>query len=191
LYCREMMRIFYIVILFLAISMNNVMAVDTFVKNSPDHLFKDDEPENVQVNVLITDDRELQDTVNNLIKTQIINQLKSAFPKAKFVFAEKVKELKRSGDHINIMISIKEAGAENSELKMTALTHYHITIYDVSRTPIYIKDGYVKYDTPFLNPDESETAINKAIDVANQRLVAFLQRNIKHKSFKPVDQASK
>lgn len=186
-----MKKFFYIVALFLAIGLNQAMAGDTFVKNSPDHLFKDDEPKNIQVNVLITDDRKVHDSINNNIKFEIINQLKSAFPKAKFVFADKINQLKRSGDHINIMISIKEAGTETQEIKMTAVTQYHITIYDVSRTPIYIKDGLVKYDIPYVSPEESETAISKTIDVANQRLVTFLQRNIKHKSFKPSDQASK
>ena len=186
-----MKAILYIVFFILTIVSLETIASESIAKDFPDHLFKDDEPENIQVNVLITDDREGNDTINTDIKEQIINQLKSAFPKAKFVFAEKINQLKRSGDHINIMISIKQAGTETQEVKLTALTHFYITIYDVSRTPIYIKDGHVKYDIPNVNPQETEAATRKTIDVANQRLVAFLQRNIKHKSYKPSDQARK
>lgn len=186
-----MKNVFYIVLMLITIVANQTMASNTIVKDFPDHLFKDDEPENIQVNVLITDDRQQSDTINTDIREQIKNQLKSAFPKAKFVFANKISQLKRSGDHINIMISIKEAGTEIQEVKLTALTHFYVTIYDVSRTPIYIKDGHVKYDIPNITPQETETATRRAIDVANQRLVAFLQRNIKHKTFKPADQARK
>jgi ribosomal protein L18E len=183
--------IIYIALFLFTVVGNQTMASKAIVKTYPDHLFKDEEPKNIQVNVLITDDREVKDTITTDIKEQIKNQLKSAFPKAKFVFAEKINQLKRSGDHINIMISIKEAGTATNEIKITALTNYYVTIYDVSRTPIYIKDGHVQYDIPNVNPEETETATLKSIDVANQRLVAFLQRNIKHKSFKPADQAMK
>ncbi|PLX25025.1 MAG: hypothetical protein C0599_01495 [Salinivirgaceae bacterium] len=181
----------YIALFLITIVGNHAMASDAIIKNQPDHLFKDEEPKNIQVNVLITDDRAVKDTLITDIKEQITNQLKSAFPKAKFVFAEKISQLKRSGDHINIMISIKEAGTETQEVKISAITNYYVTIYDVSRTPIYIKDGRVQYDIPNVNPDETEVATRKTIDVANQRLVAFLQRNIKHKTFKPADQARK
>ncbi len=171
-----------LVILFIAAAMSKVHAQNS-IQNEPDHLFQDDEPPTIQANVLITDDRSNSETLSFDFRQAIQSHLKESFPAVKFVFVQKMRELKRSGDNVNIMISVKYSGIEPDTSQKTAMTHYHVTIYDVSRTPIHIKDGAVKYDKNNSTSNELDKAVEYTVTVANKRLVAFLKRNIKHRTF--------
>ncbi|HKK58885.1 MAG TPA: hypothetical protein VJ937_05375 [Salinivirga sp.] len=178
-----------LVILFIAGAMFKVHAQNAG-QNEPAHLFHDEEPPTIQANVLITDDRTQSDTLDvSLDFRRVIQQhLRESFPAVKFVFVQKMRELKRSGDHVNIMISVKYSGIESATSNKIAMTHYHVTVYDVSRTPIHIKDGAVKYDKNNSTSEEKAKAVEYTVTVANKRLVAFLKRNIKHRTFQKTAQ---
>ncbi|MDA3867806.1 MAG: hypothetical protein PF489_13810 [Salinivirgaceae bacterium] len=152
-------------------------------QGAPDHLFKDDEPHRIQVNVLIVDERKGVDEANTNYVTVLRNYMKQELPFVNFVFATQMSELKRSGDYINIIVTVKESGLTEIDNVKSALTHYYVTIYDVSKTPIFIKDGNVKYDYRVAEDASWSDVAEKTIDVANQRLIAFLKRSITHKSF--------
>lgn len=185
---KPMKTILYIFISLITFSA--AMGITGHAQSSPDHLFKDDEPENIRVNVLIADQRN-ETSGSSYIISEIKSHLKSGFPEAKFHFVDQKSELKRSGDYINIMISIKSSGIAQADASVKALTHYHVTIYDVSKTPIYIKDGDVKFDVFDYKPGNEEQALQKTQEVANQRLINFLERSIKHKSFQNKAKAQK
>ncbi|MFO7863997.1 MAG: hypothetical protein R6U85_08370 [Salinivirgaceae bacterium] len=152
-------------------------------QGAPDHLFKDDEPHRIQVNVLIVDERKGEDKAKTNYYTTVGNFMKQELPFANFVFVSQMSELKRSGDNINIIVTVKESGITQINGVPSAAIHYYVTIYDVSKTPIFMKDGNVKYDYRVADDAEWSEVAEKTVDVANQRLIAFLKRSITHKSF--------
>lgn len=154
-----------------------------FAQGSPDHLFKDDEPNRIQVNVFISDDRDNHDTIAVNFPIEIKSYLKQALPSVDFVFVDKMSQMQRTGDNINVIISVKKSGLETIDAHQTAITKYKTTIYDVSKTPIFIKDGNVMFDERVKENISETDLLIKTVNVTNQRLVAFLKRSITHKSF--------
>lgn len=174
----------------MALTMLNGQAQNIIQEDNKNHLFHDEEPPSIQAYVLITDDRSDNDSLSlNLDFRQVLQEhLKESFPAVNFVFVRKMRELKRTGDNVNIMISVKYSGIQPDTAMKSALTHYHVTVYDVSRTPIFISDGSVKYDRNDLTLKEKDKGIEYTVTVANKRLVAFLKRNIKHRTFQKTSQ---
>lgn len=152
-------------------------------QGASDHLFKDDEPHRIEAYVFITDDRNNADTTTIKFREVVTSHLQKSLVGVNFVFVDKMSQMKRSGDVISIIISVRESAQVEQEPYQVALTSYKVTIYDFSKTPIFIKDGRVSFDERLKADSDISEVLNKTIDVTNQRLVAFLKRSITHKSF--------
>mgnify|MGYP001289121939 CR=1 FL=1 len=179
----QMFRLSYIFLLMFLGTIISGAECHVSAQGAPDHLFKDDEPNRVQAYVLVTDDRGNFDIASINFSEIIKTHLQESLVGVNFVFVDKISQMKRSGDIINIIVSVRESGIVSQEPYHVAKTLYKVTIYDLSKTPIFIKDGNVSFDERLSADSDNAVVLNKTVDVANQRLVGFLKRSITHKSF--------
>ncbi len=176
--------LFYILTLMIAAQLSFGVNKPSFAQKAPDHIIKEDEPAHIKVNVLITDER--QDHTISLanIEDVIKKDLRKEFPSANLHFASRINQLKKSGDNINIMIRAKSIQKEQKLNKSVFAVHYKVMIYDVSKTPIMIRDGNVKFDMDLTANEDESKILEQTVGITNLRLAEFLRRNISHKSFR-------
>ncbi len=175
--------LFYILTLMITAQLSFGVNKPSYAQGTPDHIIKEDEPTHIKINVLITDERKDHTISLENIEELIKKDLRKEFPSANLHFASRINQLKKSGDNINIMIRATSIQKEQKLSKSVFAVHYKVMIYDVSKTPIMIRDGNVQFDMD-VEPNEDEyQVLERTVGITNLRLADFLRRNITHKCF--------